>query len=281
MADLLGVTTSTVSQQIGALGRAVGTPVIEPDGRRVRLTPPGRRLAEHAGAVLAALESARAALDPAADPRGTVRVASFATGIRRSLLPVIRTLRTTHPDVNLQVLELEPPEALAAIAADEVDLALTYDYTLARAASDEMLDSHPLWQARWRLAVPSDLAEDLVDDTGSSVEVLAAVADQGWIVNSRHTADEDVLRTVSALAGFEPRVTHRADSLDLVRDLVAAGLGVGLVPEALPDVPGVIGVPLHDPEVLLRCFAMVRRGRGTWPPLAAVLELLLAGTRPG
>ncbi|KAJ1684078.1 hypothetical protein LUZ63_020647 [Rhynchospora breviuscula] len=276
VADLLGVTTSTVSQQIAALGRAVGTPVVEPDGRRVRLTPPGRRLAEHAVGVLGALEEARAAVDPAAEPRGTVRVASFATAVRRSLLPVIETLASAHPDVHLQVLELEPPEALAAIAADEVDLALTYDYTLARAASDDVLDSYPLWQARWCLAVPDAVARDLGPEPGTAVEVLGAVADRDWIVNSRHTADEDVLRTVAALAGVSPRVTHRADSLDLVRDLVAAGLGVGLVPEALPPRPGVVAVPLHEPDVVLRCFALVRRGRGAWPPLAAVLDLLPA-----
>ena len=63
-----------------------------------------------------------------------------------------------------------------------------------------------------------------------SPAVLRRYADADWIVNSRNTADETVLSAIAALAGFAPRFTHRADSLDLVQDLVVAGLGVGLLP---------------------------------------------------
>src|ERR1700746_1058935 len=66
-------TTVTVSQQIAALAREAGTPRIEPDGRRVRLTPAGRRLAGHAVTILAALEAARRELDPSAAPARAVR----------------------------------------------------------------------------------------------------------------------------------------------------------------------------------------------------------------
>src|SRR6478752_5339734 len=99
VADVLGTTTSSVSQGIAALAREVGTPLLEPDGRRVRLTPAGRRLAEHAVTVLAALEAARLDLDPTATPTGTVRVAAFATAVRQALLPVVRRLADAHPDV--------------------------------------------------------------------------------------------------------------------------------------------------------------------------------------
>ena len=77
VAEALGTTTSTVSQQIAALAREVGTPLVEPDGRRVRLTPAGRRLADHAVTILAAVEAARLDLDPDAEPAGTVRVAGL------------------------------------------------------------------------------------------------------------------------------------------------------------------------------------------------------------
>src|SRR6478735_9881987 len=103
VAEALGTTTSTVSQQVAALAREVGTPLVEPVGRRVRLTPAGRRLADHAVTVLAALEEARLDLDPSAEPAGTVRVAAFATAVRQSLMPVVRTLAASHPDVHLQI----------------------------------------------------------------------------------------------------------------------------------------------------------------------------------
>src|SRR5438067_3713237 len=109
--EAMHVTTSTVSQQIAALAREAGTPLIEPDGRRVRLTPAGRRLAEHAVTILAAVEAARADLDPHAEPAGTVRVAGFATAIRRSVLPAAAALAEHHPRVRLRISEYEPHEA--------------------------------------------------------------------------------------------------------------------------------------------------------------------------
>src|SRR5690242_21930167 len=99
VSESLGVTTSTVSQQIAALAREVGTALIEPDGRRVRLTPAGRRLAGHAVTILAAVEAARRDLDPAAPPAGTVRVAAYASAFRQVLLPVVRMLAGRQPAV--------------------------------------------------------------------------------------------------------------------------------------------------------------------------------------
>jgi len=89
VAEAFSLTTSTVSQQIAALAREAGEQLIEPDGRRVRLTPAGRRLADHAVTILAAVDAARHDLDPDAEPVGTVRVGGFATGVRVSLLPIV------------------------------------------------------------------------------------------------------------------------------------------------------------------------------------------------
>src|SRR5215475_1917272 len=82
VAETMHVTTSTVSQQLAVLAREAGTPLTEPAGRRVRLTPAGQRLADHAVTILAALEAARADLDPDGEPAGTVRVAGFVTAVR-------------------------------------------------------------------------------------------------------------------------------------------------------------------------------------------------------
>ena len=72
----------------------------------------------------------------------------------------------------------------------------------------------------------------------NAVAVFAGYRDDDWIVNSRNTADEDVVRTLASMAGFAPRVVHRADSLDLLEDLIVAGLGVGLLPLDRPVAPG-------------------------------------------
>jgi DNA-binding transcriptional LysR family regulator len=267
VADEMGVTTSTVSQQIAALARETGTMLLEPVGRRVRLTPAGRRLADHGLAILAAVDAARADLDPDAEPVGTVRVSGFATAIRRSLLPLLAPLERTR--VRMQIAEHEPAEALDLLADDAVDLALVYDYALAPRTVDDRFEVTPLWTARWGLGVPADPAEPRPRDL-SAVATVDRHRDHDWIANSRNDADERVIAALAAHAGFTPRVVHRADSLDLVQDLVAADLGVGLLPEGTSIRPGVRLLPLREPDVLLRAFAVVRRGRAAWAPLAMV-----------
>lgn len=277
VADELGYTTSTVSQQLAVLAREAGTALIEPVGRRVRLTPAGLRLAEHAVTILAALDAARADLDPGSDPAGVVRVAGYATAIRGSLLPVLAALARTHPAVELHVREHEPPEAMALLTDDDVDLALVYDYTLAPLAFDRETVATHLGTARWHLAVPRS---DVRPSAGTaSPEVLRSYTGADWIGNSRNVADEAVLLTIAALAGFVPRFTHRADSLDLVQELIAAGLGVALVPADQPLHEDVRRLELHDPAVELRSYAVTRRGRGAWAPLALVTRSLEAYAR--
>ena len=60
----------------------------------------------------------------------------------------------------------------------------------------------------------------------TTLDTFARFRDHDWIVNSRNTADEEVIRTLASMAGFRPRVTHQADSLDLVQEMIGAGLGV-------------------------------------------------------
>ena len=268
--ESMHVTTSTVSQQIAALTREAGTPLIEPDGRRVRLTPAGQRLAGHAVTILAALEAARLDLDPAAAPAGTVRVAAFATAVRESVLPVVRILADRHPAVVLAIHEHEPDESFGLLADDAVDLALTYDYNLAPARFDRSLDTQPLGRRQWSLGTPAGQGRV----AGTALEVFRRFAERDWIVNSRNGGDEEAVRTVASLAGFQPRIMHRVDSLELVQDMILAGLGVGLLPAGRPVRRGVALRPLREPEVTQRPFAVTRRGRSDWPPLALVLRLL-------
>jgi DNA-binding transcriptional LysR family regulator len=235
VAETMHFTTSTVSRQLAALAREAGTPLIEPHGRQVRLTPAGRRLAGHAVTILAALDAAQADLDPSAAPAGTLRVAAFATAVRQILLPMVSVLAAQHPRVSLHIYEHEPAEALGLLAGDDVDLALTYDYNLAPARFDRSLATQPLHSTRWALGMPPARGHG----RGTAVEVFGRFRDHDWIVNSRNAADEQVVRTVASLAGFQPHIAHRADSLELVRDMIIAGLGVGLLPVTQPAIRGV------------------------------------------
>jgi DNA-binding transcriptional LysR family regulator len=270
VSETMHVTTSTVSQQIAALARETGTALIEPDGRRVRLTPAGQRLAGHAVTILAAIEAARVDLDPTAEPAGTVRVAAFATAVRDLLLPVVRILAERHPAVRLAINEHEPDEALGLLADDAVDLAVTYDYNLAPGRFDHSVVVQALGRRRWSLGTPSAGGRA----AGTALEVFRRFADRDWITNSRNSGDEEVVRTVASLAGFQPRIMHRVDSLELVQDMIVAGLGVGLLPAGRPVRRGVALRPLDRPDVTQRPITVTRRGRSAWPPLALVLRLL-------
>lgn len=278
VAETRHTTTSTVSQQLALLAREAGVALLEPEGRRVRLTPAGRRLADHAVTILAALEAARSDLDPDATPAGVVRVASFASAIRDTLVPLVRRLAADHPAVTLEIHEHEPPESAALLAADGVDLALSYDYDLAPAGFDAGLEARPLGVQEWGLVVPAGAAGGgvvVVDESpASTLEAFRAFADHDWIVNSRNTADRDAVTTVGSMAGVTPRIVHECDSLDLVADLVAAGLGVGLIGPGFDGRPGVRVLPLRDPAITLRRYTVARRGRTSWPPLALVLDLI-------
>ena len=207
-------------------------------------------------------------------------MAAYASAFGQVLLPVARTLADREPQVRLQLLEHEPDEALGLLAADEVDLVLTYDYNLAPASFGggphrQQFHGVPLGSVPWSLGTPSTGDRP----RGGAAEVFRAYRDHDWIVNSRNTADEEVVRVIASLAGFEPRVTHRADSLDLVQEMIVAGLGVGLLP-ASRTIRGVTLRRLRQPEVILRSYAVTRRGHDIWPPLALVLRLIAdAGQR--
>ena len=262
VADELGYTTSTVSQQIANLGREVGEPLVEREGRGIRLTPVGRRLAEQAEVVLAAVAAARSAVGTVGEPAGTVRVAAFASAIRRLVIPTLPWLAAEHPNVALTVAEHEPVEALALLRADAADIAVVYDYDLAPGDIGTGLVAHSLWEVPWGVGVAASApgpADPFADH------------DADWIVNSRHDADERVVRLLASRAGFAPRITHRADSLDLVAVLVGEGLGRALFPldHGVPDAVRIL--PL-EPQPRLRARAVTRASNAHWAPLRCVTD---------
>ena len=279
VADELHTTTSAVSQQLAVLAREAGTALVEPAGRRVRLTPAGRRLAEHAATILAAVDAARRDLDPAVEPAGTVRVAGFATAVRRSLLPAVADLADRHPRVRLLIGEHEPAEAIAAARGRRRRHRAHLRLQPGAGPRRPEPRRHP---ALVRGLEPGGPRRGPAGDRpGDAPALIARYRAHDWIVNSRNTADEDVARTLASLAGSTLRITHRADSLDLVQDLITAGLGVALLPADQPVRAGVRLLALTGPEVLMRAYALTRRGSGNWAPLALVVGLLTAGAAVG
>ncbi|WP_347338895.1 LysR family transcriptional regulator [Mycolicibacterium sp. P9-64] len=252
VAEVHGLANSTVSQQIAALAREVGVPIIEPNGRLVRLTPAGRCLVGHAVEILALVEAARRDSDPLAEPAGRVRVGGFAVGIRVSLLPILANLAESNAALQVVINEYAPAESLALLIDNALDLALIYDFALSPIVLPPTLQAKPLWSTLWGLGVSSDASGTRAD--------LRDFADQPWIVSSGTSTDENVVRTLASVVGFTPVIGHRIECRDLVEDLIIAGHGVALLPMSRSARRGLKILPIRGPIVEFTTYAVWRRG---------------------
>lgn len=271
VAEVTGYSPSAVSAQLAELGRQSGAPLIERTGRTVRLTPAGLRLVDHARGILEAVDAARADLAQSGAPSGLVRVASFASALERDCVPVTLQLLASHPAVEVLLAEHEPADSLALLRDGDVDLAVVYDYALAPRPHDPAFETTEVSHRPMVLAMPSELAGSVRHPRD-----LPLLADQGWIVNSRGPDDDELAARLCAQAGFTPRVSHRVDSLDLMQTLIAARLGVALMPDFVHPWRGVATLALPGTGALRRMWLVTRRGHSGWPAVRLMMDSLLA-----
>jgi molybdate transport repressor ModE-like protein len=271
-ADALHLTPSAVSQQLAALEREVGQPVIERNGRGVRLTGAAEVLVGHANVVLAQLEAAAA--DVAAYSEGvvgTVRIAGFATALAELVAPAAAALRADHPRLRLAVTESEAPDCFRALARGDADIALAMASRLAPPSDDLRFHRRELQADVLDAVLPAGhpLAAD------GEVE-LAALADEPFVGPPDGTSCHDVTLNGCAAAGFTPAFEHWSLDFYATMCLVAAGLGVALVPRlGQPIVPaGAVVRPLKPPAPARHVFAATRAGAERRPTVAAVLGAL-------
>ncbi|MBB5867104.1 DNA-binding transcriptional LysR family regulator [Allocatelliglobosispora scoriae] len=265
-------TPSAVSQQLAALEREAGVRLLERTGRRVVLTPAGHLLVRHGEQVLAALEGARAAMATAGgELSGPLRIGAFPSAVRTLLPGALVTLGRDHPGLELMVTELDPVAVPEALRERRLDVALVHDYDIMPVEPDQALDAVPLLEETVFLAVP---AEGFAEAGGDPV---GATRDRAWIAGSPGTACHAVTLQVCRTAGFTPRVRHHADDFAAVLALVAAGLGVSLVPQLATAQPpaGVVLVPLATRR---RTRVTYRRGAAAHPAVAACVTALRSAT---
>ncbi|MDF2579225.1 MAG: putative transcriptional regulator, partial [Microbacterium sp.] len=129
VAEALTYTPSAVSQQLSALERDAGVPLLERSGRRVRLTAAAETLVGHTERILEILREADADLaSAAATLRGTLRIGVFPTAVPILLTPAVVRLSSAHPGLRLLVSELDPATVPDALRGDAVDVALVQEY---------------------------------------------------------------------------------------------------------------------------------------------------------
>jgi DNA-binding transcriptional LysR family regulator len=267
VAEALSYTPSAVSQQLAALEREAGVPLLERTGRSVVLTPAALRLTEHADTILAVLEQAAAELATAsADLTGTLRIGAFPTAVHSVLSPALVSLSREHPRLELFVTELDPANAPDALRAHALDIALVQEYDYVPREPESGLDTEEFLTETVYLAVLDSPTPQAHCAPGA--EPLTAHCNSTWIGGTPGTLCHRMTVRACQAAGFTPHIRHHADDFATVLALVAAGQGVALVPEL-----GALSVP--DPVRLVplaarrRTHLAYRRGHGDHPVVAA------------
>jgi molybdate transport repressor ModE-like protein len=223
-AEALSYTQSAVSQQIAALEREAGTQLVTRGSRGIRLTEAGEALVRHADAILTRLADAEAELEAIAGLRGgRLRLAAFPT-VGATLMPLaIATFRERHPDVELTVRQLEPEDSLPLLKCGELDIALTIEPNAIH--DTDGLDSTFLLDDPMFVALQRDHA--LANKPRVRLKDLAS---EQWISTTDACSCASLVRNHCIRMGFEPKVTFESDDYLAIQGLVAAGVGVALIP---------------------------------------------------
>lgn len=241
-ATALSFTPSAVSQQINALERQTGAVLLERTPRGVRLTDAGRLLADHAQAVLDRLRRAETELTELLELKtGRLRLASFASAGARLMPEAIAAFRQAHPDIELSLEIREPAECAEMLRGGQLDGAVVFDYDFTDVMEVGELRRIPLCSDHIRVALSRRHAL-----AGAEVVQAGDLSAEPWIQDSG-TVCRELLTRMSTLAGFVPHVAFSSEDYLAVSRLVAAEVGVALIPGLASDqmADGVVLKALH------------------------------------
>jgi DNA-binding transcriptional LysR family regulator len=272
-AEALSYTQSAISQQVATLEAETGMKLLERHPRGVSLTAAGQTLVGHAEGILSRLDAAEAALAEISGLRGgRLRMASFPTA-GATLMPLaIANFRAAYPEVELTLAEAEPEILAPRLRAAELDIALLFEFP----------DESPLGGELARTTLLEDplyavLPREHRLAHGERVR-LEDLREEAWIQTSHaSTCARHVVRCCHA-AGFEPRVSFESDDYQTVQGLVAAGVGVALIPGlALSVVREDVAIrPVSPAPPVREVIAAVPAGARLVPAAPAMLGLLEA-----
>ncbi len=268
----LSYTQSAVSQAIARLEAETGATLLVRDRRGARPTAAGATLVEHAEAIFAQVDAAEAELAAVLGIRGgRLRVASFPSA-GATLMPLaVATFRERHPDVALTLAEGEPEEMAPRLHAGEFDLALLFEFAGSRERPGAGLRTLTLLEDEMHVALPVDHAL-----AAKARLTLGDLRDEDWVQTSAPSpCARHVVRSCLA-AGFEPHVTFESDDYETVQGLVAAGVGVALIPRlALTRVhPGILVRELSPSSPAREIVAATMAGPGVVPAAKAMMRIL-------
>src|SRR4051794_2339288 len=275
-ADCLSYSQSAVSQSVAALEAEMGVTLLERDRRGARPTSAGTALLTHADGILARLDAAEAEVAAIAGIRGgQLAMASFPTAGATIVPLAVAAFPAAHPDVTLPLAQGGPEEIAPRLRAGEFDLALLFEFD-GVGELEAGLRRIDLLKDPMYLALPDE--HPLADAPRVRLQDLSG---ESWVQTSAASpCARHVVRSCHA-AGFEPSVTFETDDYQTVQGLVAAGVGVALIPQlALSNVRDDICIRALHPRAPVRTVtAATGRGKGVAPAAERMLEILAETSR--
>ncbi len=265
----LGYTSSAVSQQISAFERAVGVELFEREAHSIRPASAALLIADRGGELLAAFDGFEHEVKAMVQGlRGRLRIGTFPTASSRVMPKALAKLSADLPDAEIRLDEAEPEDVLPLVLTGQLDLALVYAYDLVPQTWPEELTVLPLLDESLLVMVPAE------HPAAKNNVKLEDLKEERWIASRDGTSGATCLTRLCAASGFAPRIAFRSNDYEVVQSLVAAGVGVALVPAlGYKALPGTHVMPLrHKP--LRRHVHVVHRTANTNPLLRDAVNAL-------
>ncbi|WP_322985147.1 LysR family transcriptional regulator [Streptomyces sp. S584] len=251
--------------------RETRTTLLERRGRGVALTEEAIHLAATAQQLQAIVEQAETTLEQRrGQPTGRLSIAAFASAARGLLPGVLAELDREHPALDARLTEVDPHLSVDLVAKGVVDLAVAHDWDISPLPAPEGLAQAVLGDDRCDLLVPE--GHPLAGREAVRREELAK---ERWVCQPPGTVCHDWLVRTLRAAGYEPDIRHRAEENHTQPALVAAGLGVAMIPRVGrgPLPPCVVAVRL-DPVPVRRLYALWRTEAARRPAIIAAVSAL-------
>jgi len=257
-----------LSQQVRRLEQETGLALVERTTRRVALTEAGELLLVRARRILAELDAAQADLQALSGVHtGHVLIGTIHTMGPIDLSLALGAFHQRHPGVELTVLEQSSEELAGLLRVDELDLAFL---SVTERVESHGIGLHQLVSEELVAIVPRD------HSLGARRRVrMAELADQRFITYREGARLRELLTSAGRAAGFEPQVALESNESQLIRRLVARGLGVAILPRSDATGPGaeVSVATLVEPALRRDITLAWREGRRHTPAAAEFLEL--------
>lgn len=223
-AEHLHVAQSAISRQIANLEEELGTPLFERVGRNVKLTPVGKIFLEHSLTALKAIDFATKQVEEYLDPQKGVIKVGFPTSLASYVLPtVISAFKRQYPDVAFQLRQGSYKYLIEAVKNRELNLALLGPIP----PKDELIDVRVLFSENMYALLPTShpLAKN------ESINLID-LRHENFVLFPEGYVLQKVVVDACRSVGFLPSITSEGEDMDALKGLVAAGIGITLLPES-------------------------------------------------